>query len=192
MPVWARDFVFQYGLNRPKEFKDYYKSIDVLLSRSPIYAKRAHVRTKTPQASKGRVLTTLPFEEKVHNILNQAVIKKIAPELLEFPMAATLLSAKHPIILQEASRAARKILEGLKWKAHRMSKGLISEPRLGWVNFQFLSNNNNLYDVIDFLTQPYWDKKRMQVNLRKLSHTSLHPTSDMLMKILTIDHCLDV
>ena len=136
--------------------------------------------------------TTLPFEEKVHNILNQAVIKKIAPELLEFPMAATLLSAKHPIILQEASRAARKILEGLKWKAHRMSKGLISEPRLGWVNFQFLSNNNNLYDVIDSLTQPYWDKKKMQANLRNLSHTSLHPTSDMLMKILTIDHCLDV
>lgn len=135
--------------------------------------------------------TTLPFEEKVHNILNQAVIKKISPELLKFPMAATLLSAKHSIILQEASRAARKTLEGLKWKAHRMSKGLISEPRLGWVNFKFLSNNNSLYDVIDSLTQPYWDKKKMHANLRNLSHTSLHPTSDMLMKILSIDHCLD-
>lgn len=135
--------------------------------------------------------TKLPFREKVHNRLNQAVLRRIAPELLDFPMAATLLPARNPIILQEASRAARKMLEGVNWKLHRMSKGLIGQPRMAWVDYQFLAHGNILSDVIDSLKQPYWDKQKMKSAVEKLGRASFHPTADMLMKLLTIDYCLD-
>jgi hypothetical protein len=106
-------------------------------------------------------------------------------------MAATLLSAKYPIIQQEASRATRKLIEDLHWKIHKISKGAINEPRLGWVNFQFLSESRHLHEIIDSLQQPYWDKKKMASYIDDTEHISFHPISDMLMKLLTIEYCLN-
>jgi hypothetical protein len=134
----------------------------------------------------------LPFEKKVHNILNQAVTKSIAPELLKYPMAATLLSANHSIISQEASRAARKAIEAGLWSMHRLSKGIIKEPRMGWPNFQFLAEGDIVMDIIDTLKQPHWDKKKMKTWVNKIDHASYHPLSDMLMKMLTVDYCLNL
>jgi len=136
--------------------------------------------------------TRLPFEKKVHNILNQAVIKSTAPELLNYPMAATLLSARHSIISQEASRVARKALEAALWKIHGLSKGAIKEPRMSWVNFQFLAEGDTIMDIIDSLSQPYWDKNKMKTWINNIEHTSYHPLSDMLMKLLSVDYCLDI
>jgi len=136
--------------------------------------------------------TQLPFDLKVHNIMNQAIIRNITPSLLGYPMAATLIPATYPMLLQEASRALRKILESSKWAAHKASKGLINEPRMGWVNFQFLEKGNKLEDVVDLLVQPYWDRDKMLSYIRNIEHTSLHPISDMLMKILTVDYCVSV
>ena len=134
--------------------------------------------------------TRLPFEIKVHNRLNQSVIKSIAPELLKYPMAATLLSANHSIISQEASRAARKALDASRWKMHKLSKGRIKEPRMGWPNFKFLAEDDSIMDVIDSLNQPYWDKNKMKTWVNTIEHADYHPLSDMLMKLLTVDHCL--
>ena len=136
--------------------------------------------------------TRLPFETKVHNKLNQAVIKSIAPELLNYPMAATLLTAKHSIINQEASRAARKALELGLWKIHKLSKGRIEEPRLGWPNFQFLAEGDTIMDIIDSLEQPYWDKNKMKTWVNNRNNTDYHPLSDMLMKLLSVDYCLSL
>lgn len=134
--------------------------------------------------------TRLPFETKVHNKLNQSVIKSIAPELLNYPMAATLLSANHSIISQEASRAVRKALDASRWKLHKLSKGRIKEPRMGWPNFKFLAEDDSIMDVIDSLKQPYWDKNKMKSWINNIEHADYHPLSDMLMKILTVDYCL--
>ncbi|MGD9212603.1 MAG: hypothetical protein PVI90_17600, partial [Desulfobacteraceae bacterium] len=154
---------------------------------------RHHVDICLPYADRELIefATAVPFHKKVHNILNQAVINNVAPQLLEFPMAATLLSAKYPIIQQEASRATRKLIEDLHWKIHKISKGAINEPRLGWVNFQFLSESRHLHEIIDSLQQPYWDKKKMASYIDDTEHISFHPISDMLMKLLTIEYCLN-
>lgn len=92
---------------------------------SQLLSCRHHIDICLPFADRNYIefATRLPFEAKVHNKLNQAVIKSIAPELLNYPMAATLLSANHSIISQEASRAARKALEIVLWKMHKLSKG---------------------------------------------------------------------
>ena len=134
--------------------------------------------------------TQLPFGWKVHNTMNQAILKSMTPGLLNYPMAATLVPASYPMLLQEASRVFRKLLESGQWAVHKGSKGLINEPRMGWVNFQFLAKDNRLADVIELLEQPYWDRKKMLSYISNIEHTSLHPLSDMLMKILTVDYCL--
>jgi asparagine synthetase B (glutamine-hydrolysing) len=155
---------------------------------------RHHVNVCLPFADRDFIefAASLPFSLKVHNILNQTVISRIAPELLKFPMAATLLPAKYPVILQEASRATRKFIEGIHWKVHKTTKGVLGEPRMGWTNFQFLADSNKLYEIIDSLKQPYWDKKKMKFHIDNIKYESYHPASDMLMKILSIDYCLDI
>ena len=105
-------------------------------------------------------------------------------------MAATLLSANHSIISQEASRAVRKALDASRWKLHKLSKGRIKEPRMGWPNFKFLAEDDSIMDVIDSLKQPYWDKNKMKSWINNIEHADYHPLSDMLMKILTVDYCL--
>jgi len=161
---------------------------------SQLLSCRHHVDICLPFADRNYIefATRLPFGIKVHNKLNQAVINNIAPELLKYPVAATLLSANHSIISQEASRAARKLLEASLWKLHRLSKGNFKEPRMGWVNFQFLAKSNVLINVIESLKQPYWDKKALKAMVINVKYGSYHPLSDMLMKLLSVDYCLDI
>jgi len=160
---------------------------------SQLLSCRHHIDIALPYADPGYIkfATSLPFERKVHNRLNQAVVRSIAPELLVYPMAATLLSAGRHIFYQEASRAVRKVLESGQWNMHRLSKGAISEPRMGWANFQCLGERNAISDIIDSLTQPYWDKNKMKSWVKNVKLTSYHPLSDMLMKLLSADYCLD-
>ena len=161
---------------------------------SQLLSCRHHIDICLPFADHNYIefATRLPFEKKIHNRLNQAVIKSIAPDLLRYPMAATLLSANQPILAQEASRAARKVLESGLWNLHRLSKGAISEPRMSWVNFQFLAEGNTIMDLVDSLKQPYWDKTKMKYWVNTIKYNSYHPLSDMLMKLLSADYCLDI
>ena len=46
VPTWARQIVFDHGLNRPREFMGHYKSANSLLMRSTLYTNRA----KKPEA----------------------------------------------------------------------------------------------------------------------------------------------
>jgi len=107
-------------------------------------------------------------------------------------MAATLLSANRSILSQEASRAFRKAIEVSMWNLHKLSKGLTRQPRMGWVNFQFLGKEGVFVDIIDSLKQPYWDKNKMKNVVASLENTNYHSFSDMLMKIATIDYCLSL
>ena len=63
VPDWAKDFVFKYGLNKPREFNAYYGSTKELLKRSSLYKKRGHSRVKERTVSSKRLLTTLPFQD---------------------------------------------------------------------------------------------------------------------------------
>lgn len=130
----------------------------------------------------------IPFNSRVHNKLNQKLLKVQNPQLLDYSMAATLLPAKYPILFQEFSRAARIALE----QARKLIK--MDQPRLGWFNYEHLYQSNVLYEIIDSLTSPLWDKQQMRKTVEANPKNSIDAgsTLDMLCKLKTIDYYLQI
>lgn len=133
-----------------------------------------------------RISSRIPFKNKVHNRLNQKIIGRLAPELLNYPMAATLVPARRPVLLQEASRLARRVGETLQWKAHGMAPTHFQAPNLGWANFQFMGTK--FFDeLVESLELDLFDKAGMQQFIGAREHEARHPIWDMLAKMKTLD-----
>ena len=128
----------------------------------------------------------LPFPTRVHNRANQHLLKTRKPELLNESMAATLIPARYPILLQELSRAIRISRETLSRARGR------EKPRLGWFNYDHLYDGNLLHNLIDTLRADIWDRNRMHeaVNSNPANRIDAGSTLDMLCKIKTVDHYL--
>lgn len=128
----------------------------------------------------------VPFEERVHNKLNQAVLHNSRPALLNAPMSATLVAAKYPVPLQELSRGVRIALEIL---ANKMGR---ETPHLGWFNYEHLYTRSTLYDIIDGLTLDIWDKEKMHRTIRQNPSNGIDAgsTLDMLCKIKLVDYMM--
>lgn len=128
----------------------------------------------------------LDFQHRVHNLVNRNMLKEVRPELLKHPMAATLVAAKHPIIVQEASRFARVLLERSRPLLRRESR------QLGWFNYEHLYNDDSLLQIVDSLRSEIWCKDQMRSTI--LSHpgrsVDAGSTLDMLCKIKTVDYYL--
>jgi len=135
-----------------------------------------------------KIVYRIPFKERVHNIQNRKIIKILNPELLDFPMAATLINARHSIIAQELSRAFRiffsKILGILGKK----------QPGLGWFNYEHLYSHNVFPQIIDSLESDIWSKERMKNKIEQNVKNNIDAgsTLDMLCKIKTIDYYLKI
>ena len=132
------------------------------------------------------IIQQIPFDNRVHNKLNQKLLKSNHPKLLDYSMAATLIPAKHPIFFQELSRGARIFFEQC-----RKLSGL-SQPKLGWFNYEHLYQTNILNTITDSLTSTLWDKNRMHSTLERNPENSIDAgsTLDMLCKLKTLDYYL--
>ncbi len=130
----------------------------------------------------------IPFKDRIHNKFTQKIVNNLNPELLEFPMAATLVKAKRPIIIQELSRVLRIVLESgseaLGWK----------KPSLGWFNYDHLYTGNVFPGIIESLTSSLWSKERMKevVSQNPSKGIDAGSTLDMLCKIKTVDYYLNL
>jgi hypothetical protein len=138
--------------------------------------------------------TEVPLTSKVHNSLNRIMLGRNAPGLLEYSMAATLVSARAPIWAQEASRLVRKVYEDGGNALEQRTRGRIPAPRLGWVNFDFLREGRALHAVVDDLACDFWNRQAMHSFIDAVSQrtTSASPHSlyDQMMKIYTVDRML--
>lgn len=127
----------------------------------------------------------IPYRDRVNYKLSQWIVSHTDASLLEYPLAATLVKAKRPILVQEASRLARIGLEQLNVKS-----AANRHMRLGWNNFQFLLAGSAFHDYVDSLRCPIWHKQGMHEFVRR--HTAIGGSAysllDMFGKILTIDH----
>lgn len=126
--------------------------------------------------------TRIPISAKIHNSLSRRMLARRAPNLLNYPMAATLVPARAPILVQEASRAARKALEKITRSNGRRN--------LGWVNFEFLRGSGKLQHLIEDLRSDIWHKQRMYSTVDRAERntsTELHPMFDQMCKILSVD-----
>lgn len=138
-----------------------------------------------------RLATRLPLELKLHNYLNQQMLRRAAPDLLEFPMGATLVKASRPIWLQELSRLARRAREDLEWKRYLSSEGARPEPRWGWVNFEFLRDGDAFRRIREALQSDLWDTEGIQameedITSFRYAHR-LHPVYDQMSRVYTLD-----
>tara|TARA_R110001583_G_scaffold194136_1_gene364395 strand:- start:5518 stop:7221 length:1704 start_codon:yes stop_codon:yes gene_type:complete len=134
------------------------------------------------------IVRLIPFNSRVHNKLNQRLLKARNSSLLDYSMAATLIPAKYPIIFQEISRGARIVFE-----QGRKLAGM-NQPRLGWFNYEHLYQCNVLDEITDSLRLTLWDKQRMHNTLARNQENSIDAgsTLDMLCKVKTIDYYLEM
>ena len=156
---------------------------------------RAYTEVSMPFAERGflEAACAVPLAKKIHNRLNRELLRRYAPGLLRHPMAATLVAASRPLVVQEASRFARKGLELWRWRDHFTSGGRVKSPRLSWVNFEFLRTGPELRTIIDDLKADFWDKSALLERADQLARGAsvpTHPMSDQVMKIYTIDLAL--
>lgn len=132
------------------------------------------------------LVRALDFSYRVHNKTNRRILQSRRPSLLNAPMAATLVHAKYPVLLQEVSRVARVLSE------NAMSMLGRKPPRLGWFNFEHLYDTDILHEMADSLSSPIWDKPKMHQTLRNNPGNKVDAgaTLDMICKIKTVDHHL--
>ena len=138
-------------------------------------------------------VSRVPVGIRLHNSLNRLMLRRYAPDLLRLPMAATLVPASMPIIVQEVSRAARKAID-TAWLTGKQL-GITSGPRrAGWVNFEFLRSGHALRDLVDVLRLDIWDRVSLHQRITELADknraTNPHSLFDQVMKIVTIDRLL--
>lgn len=135
--------------------------------------------------------TRIPLEAKIHNALNREILGRNAPGLLRQPMAATLVPARWPLLIQEGSRAVRKAYESGRNTLSRRTGGAISRPRLGWVDFAFLRDGRALHRLCDDLRCDFWDRESIRRRIDSFRATPdparYHPVYDQLCKVYTVD-----
>ena len=126
---------------------------------------------------------------KVHNAINQEMLRQFAPDLLRFSCAAMLLPARSPLLIQEVSRLMRYVIENNLWRAHFITRGLVKSPRFGYLDFEFLRNGRALESLVDGLRCDLWDYHaiRDRIPVVKDSTTSPATFSQTMLKIYNVD-----
>ncbi|NMH59053.1 hypothetical protein [Alteromonas ponticola] len=131
-----------------------------------------------------QLVLTLKYRHRINYKLSRHVVKSRAPELLELPLAATLVKASSPIIMQEASRAVRVTGELMYSKlTGKLPKGL------GWNNFQFLNRTSAFHEYADMLVDDIWDKPKIHRFLENYSKCNAEAYSILILltKMVTTD-----
>lgn len=134
-------------------------------------------------------ISSIPFHLRAHNKINKKIIKKVRPELLNFPMAATLVNARKPLLVQESSRAARKIVEknnAMNLMYRRFSR--YGDRDFGWNDFGDIVNKNWVKKLSPLMSKKLWDQNAL-INAVSLDNQSnMYPFFDMISKSITIDY----
>ncbi|SOB75160.1 hypothetical protein SAMN04488490_0722 [Marinobacter sp. LV10R510-11A] len=135
-----------------------------------------------------KLVYNIPFKQRVQNRLTKKVIAELNSDLLEFPMAATLVRAKQPIFIQELSRILRIIFEKTIFKLKK------NRPNLGWFNYEHLYSGDFFETTIQSLKSDIWSKDRMLKTIASNQKNAIDAgsTMDMVCKIKTIDYFLAI
>jgi len=135
-----------------------------------------------------KLVYNVPFKQRVQNRLTRTVISELNANLLEFPMAATLVKAKRPIFIQELSRILRVLFENIFLNLKK------KRSNLGWFNYEHLYSGNFFETTIHSLKSDIWSKKQMLKTIASNQKNSIEAgaTMDMVCKIKTIDYYISI
>jgi len=135
----------------------------------------------------------IPLSIKIHNSLNQTILRNNIPEFLNYPTAAVLVPARFPIFIQEITRILRKMFENIPWKLRFLMNEKFVPQFFGWDNFEFLSNDEALqilaYDIKSDIFDREAIKRVISESKNKMKHSMyyLHNLQNQIMKIYTTD-----
>jgi hypothetical protein len=137
-----------------------------------------------------RIAAALTMHAKIHNRLNRRMLLDHAADLVERPLAATLVAAKRPLLAQEVSRALRKTWETVRQRTPRAMGGGV-RPRLGWVNFDFIKSSEMAKRLFSTMGGELWNQGAVRSRVEGIHAMSTvgnaHPFFDQLGKLLTVD-----
>lgn len=127
-----------------------------------------------------------PYRQRIQNKLTKQVISELNTDLLDFPMAATLVKAKQPIFIQELSRVLRIVFEKTFYKLNK------NRPNLGWFNYEHLYADDFFTTTVNSLKSDVWSRDEMlnTISSNISNNIDAGSTMDMVCKIKTIDHYL--
>ncbi len=114
--------------------------------------------------------TSIPLEYRVQNKLTKAIIERNCPELLKFPTAAILTNAGSPLIIQEGSRAIRKIIEESFWQSYIKSKGKIMPFPVIYNECEYLRDGHWFKDIVSSLTLDCLNKSKINSVIEDIIH----------------------
>lgn len=139
------------------------------------------------------IVSSIKFEDRAHNKINKKIVRKMCPELLKFPLAATLANAGKPLLVQEFSRAARKVVER-RGAARSVYNATCRYPNkeFGWNDFSGVVDERFVERANLFLTSDFWKHAAVERILNNGKSENMYPFFDMLSKAMTLDHWLKV
>jgi hypothetical protein len=123
-----------------------------------------------------QAVSSVPFSKRAHNKVNKEIIKKLRLELLDLPMAATLVNARRPLLIQEGSRAVRKFVEKNDSMASIYRKlSRYGDRSFGWNNFRNIVNKEWIDSLTPLLSKKYGIKVKLQKQCCQMSgQTPIH------------------
>jgi hypothetical protein len=132
---------------------------------------------------------SISFSQRAHNKLNKAIIKRLNPKLLDFPMAATLANARRPLLVQESSRAARKFAENSSVMLSLYRKlSRYGDRSFGWNNFREIVSQELIEKLSCLLSDKIWDHERLSRAVRSHYPANMYPLFDMISKAITVNY----
>ena len=135
---------------------------------------------------------SMPFSLRAHNKINKEIIRKLNPKLLDFPMAATLANARRPLLIQESTRAVRKIVENNSVLASLYRKlSRYGDRSFGWNDFQAVVNDDFLDNVRPLLSDNLWDYEKIKIANALDEKSNKYPIFDMISKGITLDYLIN-
>ncbi|MEP1216127.1 MAG: hypothetical protein ABJM11_21415 [Marinobacter sp.] len=134
---------------------------------------------------------SISFSQRAHNKINKAIIKRLNPKLLDFPMAATLANARRPLLVQESSRAARKFAENNSVVLSLYKKlSRYGDRSFGWNNFGEIVSQELIERLSHLLSDKIWNHERLNTAVQSHYPANMYPLFDMISKAITINYIL--
>ncbi len=136
-----------------------------------------------------QAISSIPFHRRAHNKVNKEIIKKLRPKLLDFPMAATLANARRPLLIQEGSRALRKLVEqsdSIDLMYRKFSR--YGDHSFGWNNFDNIVNKDWVESLFPLLSNTIWNHEILLKAVSYDKQSFKYPVFDMISKAITIDY----
>ncbi|MBN1630766.1 MAG: hypothetical protein JW990_13465 [Thermoleophilia bacterium] len=159
---WDLDRLVRRGIEDQNQLLEAFlvESRQVQFTSRQLLSCRVAINVSIPYADVRfvRLVARIPWSLKYHRSVMRGMLERHAQDLLRIPVAAALVPASAPVLVQEASRLLRRTDERTRWRLHNLTRGRVPYPRYSWWWYEFLNDGRFLFDLVDDLRCGFWDR----------------------------------